>query len=211
MKIEFRAVIHFLYLRNESNKDIHQKINETYGENSIGLSTVKKWTKLFRQGKADLVDEIRPGRPRKKDLIVKISDLIMKNPSSSCKRIGIQMNCSQNTVKKILTEDLDLRKVNFRWIPYKLNENQRKKRVQFSKELLQTLKSTKKKCNIFTGDETWLYFHNPMPSIWQRSGLERPSQPKKTIASKKVMICVIWSISGIFCLDYQMNFRHSLF
>ena len=159
---------------------------------------IKKWTKRFREGQMDLEDRFRSGRPRKKDLIKKISEMVEKNSSLSCKKIAAELGCSQTTVKKILTIDLDLKKVSFRWIPFRLNPNQKKKRVQISKELIEILENSKRKCNVLTGDETWLYFENPMLSVWQRSGIERPSQPKKTIASKKVMVCVIWSISGIF-------------
>ena len=54
MEIEIRAVIHFLFLRGENNKTIHQMINETYGEKTVGLRTVQKWAKRFIDGKMDL-------------------------------------------------------------------------------------------------------------------------------------------------------------
>ena len=214
MEIEFRAIIHFFFLRNESNTNIHRFINETYGENSIGLSTVKRWTKFFKEGKMDLEDRIRSGRPRNKELIKKVAALVEKNSSLSFKKIAVRLGCSQTTVKKILTMDLGLNKVSFKWIPFKLNPNQKNRRVQISKELITILENSKRKCNILTGDETWLYYENSMPSVWQRSEVKRPSQPKKTIASKKVMACVIWSISGIHCfkdLPNDKKFNSSFF
>ena len=53
-----------------------------------------------------------------------------------------------------------------------------------------------------TADETWIYYDNPILSIWQRSGISRPTHPKKNIASKKLMLTVIWSISGIHLIDF---------
>ena len=53
MNKNLRPIIHFLYLKNLSNKEIFDQINETYGEKSISLKTIQKWTKLFRDGKED--------------------------------------------------------------------------------------------------------------------------------------------------------------
>jgi len=204
MKYEIRAVIRFLHLRKEVNKNIFTIINETYGENTVSLSTVKRWTKLFRDGKHDLDDEERCGRPRKDKFIGKISRLIDENPSLSCKKISSKLNISRETVKKILNKDLDLVKMNLRWIPYYLDDSRKKIRVEKSKELLYCLENTprKERCNILTADETWVYYDNPILSIWQRSGMPRPNHQKKNIASKKLMMTVIWSISGIHLIDF---------
>lgn len=198
MKQEFRAVIHFLYLRGESNKDIHTQINDVYGESSIGIRTVQKWTKLFKEGKNDLNDEPRSGRPKRKDLHEQISSILSESPDLSCKKIREKLQASQMTVKKIILE-LGYVKVNFRWIPYRLNEVQKQKRVMISKELLIDLKKTKKS-NIITQDETWLYFQNPISSIWLKSGVPRPTIPKKNISSKKILVSVFWSVSGILSI-----------
>jgi len=42
-----------------------------------------------------------------------------------------------------------------------------------------------------------VYFENPSSSIWIEKGAKRASQVRKSIKSKKVMISVVWSVSGM--------------
>jgi hypothetical protein len=57
------------------------------------------------------------------------------------KRIVFIQNIHQGTVKRILHEELSLRKVNFKWIPHLLDNDQELERFQLSTELLEFLES----------------------------------------------------------------------
>lgn len=48
-----------------------------------------------------------------------------------------------------------------------------------------------------TQDETWIYLNNPRKTMWIKEGHEPPINVKQNIGSKKVMISVIWSRTGV--------------
>ena len=85
-------------------------------------------------------------------------DMLDEEPYLSQKKIANRLGIHPATAKRVLREELGLVRVTFRWIPYKLNDDQKLKRVELSKSLLQVLQNatTKSIKDIITGDETWV-------------------------------------------------------
>jgi histone-lysine N-methyltransferase SETMAR len=203
MNKKIRPVIHFLFLSKLSNKEIHCKINEIYGEKTIGLSTVKKWTKRFKEGNEIFDDEKKIGRrkKRKKTMIMK---LIEEKPNISLREIGLSTNIHKDTAKRIIRDEIGFIRTNSKWIPYELTDDQKTKRMELSEKLLEILIRVpeKEKRNIITMDETWLYWKNPVTSLWQLPGNERPKKIKLNIGSKKLLLTVVWSFRGIELVNF---------
>ena len=60
-----------------------------------------------------------------------------------------------------------------------------------------TTASEKTLDQLMTQDETWIYLNNPRKTMWIKEGHEPPINVKQNIGSKKVMISVIWSRTGV--------------
>jgi hypothetical protein len=60
---EIRSVIRFLNARNVNLADIHRQICEVYGENATSDGMVRKWVRQFNEGRKNVHDEARSGRP----------------------------------------------------------------------------------------------------------------------------------------------------
>jgi histone-lysine N-methyltransferase SETMAR len=200
---DLRVVLHFLWLKELPNKDITEELNNVYGEGTISLKTVQKWTKRFNDGHEGFDDYARSGRPKSDELIPIVAHMLEKEPFLSQKKIAKALGVHPTTVHRILTEELELTRVNFRWIPHTLNDAQKAKRVEVAKILLKMLaNATLAQLRlIITGDETWVYFSNPRSSMWVGSDIPRPEKPKLTIGSKKVMITVFWSPVGMYLIE----------
>jgi hypothetical protein len=67
------------------------------------------------------------------------------------------------TIKCILRGDLNMHKVNFKGVLHALDSSQKAVRVQVLRELLDVLESRTDRSlsNMYTGDETRMYLHNP--------------------------------------------------
>jgi len=65
------------------------------------------------------------------------------------------------SIKTILHEKLGLRKISARWVPHKLTDEQKRKRVEFCQTNLADFgeNGRKRLTDIVTGDETWIYFY----------------------------------------------------
>ncbi|GBM29926.1 hypothetical protein AVEN_111233-1 [Araneus ventricosus] len=60
---EVRALIKFLNARNLRPCEIYRQISETYRENVTSEGMVRKWVKMFNEGRGNVPEEVRSGRP----------------------------------------------------------------------------------------------------------------------------------------------------
>jgi transposase len=61
--IEQRYAIKFCAKLNKSLADTHQMIQEAYGDSALSYSQVSRWLKLFKNGREEVKDDPRSGRP----------------------------------------------------------------------------------------------------------------------------------------------------
>ena len=184
---DVRVIIHFLWKKGQSNKEIEAEINDVYGEGTVSLRTVQKWTQRYGEGNESFEDQPRSGRPQKDELVKVVQQLLEDEPHLSQKKIAKRLEVHHSTIHQILTKVMGLKRVNFRWIPYCLSDDQKAVRVELSKAILETLgnASTTQLGMVITGDETWVYFSNPRASMWIDSEAPRPKRPKLSIGAKK--------------------------
>ena len=60
---EVRGVIRFLQAENVRPREIHRRLVAAYGEQVMKAASVRKWCKMFRNGRTDVHDSERSGRP----------------------------------------------------------------------------------------------------------------------------------------------------
>ena len=62
-KVEYRAVIRYLYLKGKTGKEIHGELADFYGYSAPSYARVKFWVGEFKRGRTSSEDEARSGRP----------------------------------------------------------------------------------------------------------------------------------------------------
>jgi len=95
-------------------------------------TAIYKWVKRFSEGRESVSDEERSGRPatsRTEENIAKVRQIVRENRRLTVRSIAEQGNIDRETVRKILTEDLDMRKVCVKMVPKELTEEQKQRRV----------------------------------------------------------------------------------
>ncbi|KAL4714916.1 hypothetical protein ACJJTC_014287 [Scirpophaga incertulas] len=75
---EVRAVIRFLSAKGVKPIDIHREICEVDGQNIMSDGMVRKWVRAFKDGRTNVHDEERSGRPSvvNEDLVQKVDEKI---------------------------------------------------------------------------------------------------------------------------------------
>jgi len=197
--IELRAVIRFFTLKGIKPKAIYAELKGVYGDDVCSISTVKKWNKRFFEGRTKLEDDTRSGRPQNIDLSRSVLDLLEEFPFMSCKAICTVLEIPKTSCLRILHDTLKMKKFNLRWVPYLLSEEQKQKRVDCCRELLNVIRYTKQG-NLITGDESWFFYHIPAKSAWAQSRKDLPTLPQLDIGKKKSLISVFWSPEGLHSL-----------
>jgi len=72
---EIRSVIRFLNATNVLPSEIHHQICQVYGDNVMSVGLVRKWVRMFNEGRENMHDEVRSGRPSlvNDDLVCKVN------------------------------------------------------------------------------------------------------------------------------------------
>src|SRR5699024_613618 len=93
------------------------------------------------------------------------------------------------------------------WCPYDITENQRRKRVECCRKLIDLYRKRQTfLSNLLTCDEKQIYFDNSkVVRHWRLTGKlegEKLLFPKPSIHCKKIMILVFWSAHGVIHYEY---------
>jgi histone-lysine N-methyltransferase SETMAR len=140
---------------------IHDELRSVYGDEAPGLSTIERWSKLFRDDREEIEDKARPGRTTTEtttENIEQVRLLIDVDPYITIDGIQEQTDLSYETVQRIISDHLKLRKITARYIPKDLTDLQRAERVRICKQNLAKFHhGTWRLCDIITGDKFWLH------------------------------------------------------
>ena len=110
MNVEYRAVVHYLWLLGKQPQEIYDSMVEAYGEGSFSLSFVKKWKVMFDNGRTGIEDQERTGRPFEKENVDKVNQYIKDYPFSSARSVASALDIDKKTVVNILTKVLHRKK-----------------------------------------------------------------------------------------------------
>ncbi|XP_020296620.1 putative uncharacterized protein FLJ37770 [Pseudomyrmex gracilis] len=145
-KIEYRAVIKYLFLKGNTPTQIKNELDVVYGDSAPSFTTVKFWAAEFKRGRTSLVDDERSGRPKTAitdDNIAQVHQMVLDNRRIKVREIGEAMNMSKERVCHILNKDLGMRKLSARWVPRLLTLNEKRVRMNISNALLAQFRRNK--------------------------------------------------------------------
>ena len=102
-KVEYGAVIRYLYLKGKTGKEIHGELADVYGSSAPSYAQVKFWVVEFKRGRTSLQDEARYGRPlmppTKK--CKKVRDLVYSDRRIQVEEIAQALGISHGSVSAI--------------------------------------------------------------------------------------------------------------
>ena len=181
---------------------IHEELVNVEGGQALSISTVRRWIATFTDGEEEIKDKARSGRPREavtSETIAKVEDLVSNDPHVSIKELANEVGIASERIFYILHNELSLHKLCAKWVPHRLSEENKLKRVEISKQLLKILDRGYR--NIITGDETWIYFftisNKEANKSWIEKGENRPQIVRTAQNSKKRMFCIFFSVDGV--------------
>ena len=78
---EIQSVIRFLNIRNVLPSEIHHQICQVHGDNAMSDGMVRKWVWIFNDGRENVHDEARSGRPSlvNDDLVHKVNERVCED------------------------------------------------------------------------------------------------------------------------------------
>lgn len=210
-RCEVRAVIRFLHAKKLPPVEIHRQLCEIYGEACISVQHVRKWCREFSEGRTDVHDEHRSGRPSISDEVVsKIERILLEDRRITIRELAAQVpEVCEKTIDTILTERLGYHKVCARWVPHMLSETHKVDRVNCAQEFLRECAENTEDYldSIVTEDETWCHYVTPetkqQSRQWRHPESPKPKKFKQTLSAGKVMATVFWDRKGVLLIEFM--------
>ncbi|GFS99550.1 histone-lysine N-methyltransferase SETMAR [Trichonephila clavipes] len=203
---ELRSVIRFLAAKKKSAKEIHEELCQVYGEECMSSGMVRRWVRDFKNGRTDVHDEARAGRPSASDeTIAKVEAAMLEDRRTTVRELCEKIpEVSKTTIDKILTEHLGYSKVCARWVPKMLTADHKRQRVEAAQEFLAFHGTTEEEFldSIVTGDETWVHYTTPetkeQSKQWKHPSSPRAKKFKQILSAGKIMAS-IFGIERAYC------------
>ena len=112
-RYDIRVIIKFSVILGKDASCIHKDLVTVLRENAPSIQTVRKWVKAVSEGRDDMEDEPRPGRPvtacgdaNISKVLVSLSD----DRRKTCEEISTETSMSRTSVIRVLTNKLNKKK-----------------------------------------------------------------------------------------------------
>ena len=127
MSIEQRINLKFLVRLGKTPTETFNSLQEVYGDATMSRTRIFEWHKRFREGKEDMEDDPRSGRPttsRTNENVERVKEKVRSDRRLTVRMIADELNMNSERVWRIITEDLGMMKVCAKIVPRLLNDGQ---------------------------------------------------------------------------------------
>lgn len=195
----------FLFLQNKRPPQIHRELQEVLKDQAPSEPTVRKWFRLFQEGRTSVEDDQRSGRPveaASPEKVQEVERLLAEDRRQTCKDLAEKSGISVGSIHTILHRDLDKQKKFSKWVPRLLTADQRNVRATMSRSHLRRSRRDPNFLErIVAGDETWVYSWDPETKMqsaeWRSPGSPRPQKAIRKQTSLKVMHIMFFDVHGV--------------
>ena len=205
MTIEQRNNIKFCVKLGKTATETLKMLRGVYGDSSMFRTRVFEWNTRFVEGREDVNDDPKSGSPCTSTTVAnieKVRQLVRSDHRLTIRVIANEVGMDKETVRTILVDTLDMRKVCAKMVPRLLTEVLKAQRLNACRDILQQLETDDKLLeNVITGDESWVFQYDSetKQQSRQRKSASSP-RPKKTRmqrAQVKVMLITFFDHHGL--------------
>ena len=107
VECEMRSIIRFLNTKNMTPAEIHRQLCDVYGEHAMSSSMVRRWVRLFNEGRENVHEDPRSGRPSaaNEDLVRAFEEKMRENRRLTITPLSLHFpQISRSLLHKIVSE-----------------------------------------------------------------------------------------------------------
>jgi hypothetical protein len=199
--MEQRIVIKCRWEERHGSTQIHSKSVEHDEDKTLSYPDVIYWMRQFRMGRERTEDSRGSVRPPDFQTHFRIEGALEASPNASVRDIAQTTDIAPSTVFCVFTQARHLECRNRRWVPQKLTDDQRRRRVQLAVSLQAELEKAQRRnrMEFYTGDESWVLWENFPNECWLSLDEELPEGVRQTIGAEKSMLTVFQSEWFRYC------------
>ena len=204
--IEQRYAIKFCVKLGKSGSETVEMLKKAFGDEVLSQSQVYKWYQAFKNGRQSVEDEPRDGRPSTSttdDHIAGVRDVLNSDRRLSVRLIAETVGLPKTNVYRIITEQLQMRKICAKLVPKVLTPDNKDIRLAISHEMLDRVRSDQRFLRrVITGDESWVFQYDPQTkrqsSEWHTKNSPRPKKARMSKSRVKTLLLVFFIVKGWF-------------
>ncbi|UYV60716.1 hypothetical protein LAZ67_1002020, partial [Cordylochernes scorpioides] len=204
-KMDQRTCIKFCVKNEIKCADAFRMLTVAYGEATLDRSNVYRWYKMFSEGREDVNDEERAGRPSTSTTDEKINEvekMILANRRITVREVAEDLNISIGSCHSIFINDLGMRRVAAKFVPKLLECDQKQHRMNIANEMLDSVRDDPNLLQrVITGDEAWVYGYDvetkAQSSQWKLPHEPRPKKARQVRSNVKVLLTVFFDCRGV--------------
>ena len=205
-----RNVIWFLWKQGKKGATIHREMLDVYGDNCPSSVMIYKWIDRFNDGWDTPEDAPRSGRPTTVSTelnTTRIESALDEDRRSTLRQLEETLGISKSTIHNVVSQTLGMSRVSARWVPKLLTDEQKRRRVVVCRDLIRSWQGERNYLSrIVTGDETWVYHHEPESKVqssqWKRRYEPVPIKARTTKSAGKRMATFFWDSEGIILINW---------
>ncbi|UYV72816.1 hypothetical protein LAZ67_10000875 [Cordylochernes scorpioides] len=160
---------------------------------------------MFSEGREDVNDEERAGRPSTSTTDEKINEvekMILANRRITVREVAEDLNISIGSCHSIFINDLCMRRVAAKFAPKLLNCDQKQHRMNIANEMLDSVRDDPNLLQrVITGDLAWVYGYDvetkAQSSQWKLPHEPRPKKARQVRSNVKVLLTVFFDCRGV--------------
>ncbi|UYV69266.1 hypothetical protein LAZ67_6003031 [Cordylochernes scorpioides] len=191
-----RTCIKFCVKNGIKCADAFRMLTVAYGEATLDRSNVYRCYKMFSEGREDVNDEERAGRPSTSTTDEKnneVEKMILANHRITVREVAEDLNISIGSCHSIFINELGMRGVAAKFVPKLLNCDQKQHRMNIANEMLDSVRDDPNLLQrVITGDEAWVYGYDvetkAQSSQWKLPHEPRPKKARQVRSNVKVLL-----------------------
>ena len=198
----------------DATKDAKAELDRLWGDQAPSLRQIQRvYKKCAEEGPADTaVDRVksrcgkgpRAKRTRTKDAVAQVRQLLDDDRRYTVRQIAETLDLNYMTVHRIISKDLQMKKICARWVPRLLTPEHKARRVECARAWLRQCAAWR--YQVVSGDETWIHYETPETKAqskqWRKRGEKAPRKARRSASAKKVMLTAFFDGNGAIYLEY---------
>ncbi len=208
-KVDQRFQIELMLKEGASQAQIKQRLDRIHGNNAFSKSSVQRWCSHFWSGRIQKQNLPKTGAPKKWTAakIAQVRQIVQTHRCSTLRQISTDVQLSYGCTRRLLKEDLHMRKAPAKWVPHLLTAPERLRRVNLSCASLTLLRRRPNPINcVIAQDESWFFCWDPqaknMTREWIVPGERRPEKVRIERTVQKVMLVAFIDKSGVVYREF---------
>ena len=136
-KVQQRVCIDFSFRLGKTGAEMYQMLQAAFKESWLSRLKTFEWYSHFKSGRRYFDDNPRPGKPSTshEETMAHVREIIRADRHLTIREVAEEVRIAFGTCQKILTEDLQMRRVTAKFLPRLLTAKQKDNRVLICTDL----------------------------------------------------------------------------